>query len=95
MDAPSIRTRNSVSDWFGSAVMGINRVKVLAADRSFLGLVAPPERINEGWTPSDEAYAPAPVRDLAVNGDNRILVLHGPLHSILVFEEVAPGKDAE
>lgn len=79
-----------------AAEKGINRVKVLAADRSFLGVVAPPEQINEGWTPSDEAYAPAPVRDLAVNGDNRILVLHGPLHSILVFEEAAaPGKDAE
>jgi hypothetical protein len=28
VDAPSIRTRNSVFYWFGSAVMGINRVKV-------------------------------------------------------------------
>ena len=77
-----------------AAEKGINRVKVLAADRSFLGLVAPPERINEGWTPSDEAYAPAPVRDLAVDDRDRILVLHGPLHCILVFEESPHKKES-
>lgn len=78
-----------------TAEKGINRVKAYGADRSFLGVVAAPETVNEGWSEFDEAYAPAPVRDLAVDGNGRILVLHGPLRSILVFEEPARGKDVE
>ena len=78
-----------------SAEKGLNRVKTFAADRSFAGVVATPEAIQAGWSEADNVYAPAPIRDLAVAGGDRILVLHGPLHCILVYEERAPGKDKE
>lgn len=76
-----------------TAEKGINRIKTFAADHSFLGVVASPEVLNAGWSPTGETYELAPVRDLAVDVDGRILALHGPLRCILVFEESALGKD--
>ncbi|HOC67885.1 MAG TPA: hypothetical protein PKO23_03690 [Candidatus Hydrogenedentes bacterium] len=78
-----------------SAEKGLNRVKTFAADRSFAGVVAAPEAIQAGWSDAGNVYARAPIRDLAVDADDRILVLHGPLHCILVYEECVPGKDVE
>jgi len=78
-----------------SAEKGLNRVKTFAADRSFAGVVAAPEAIQAGWSDAGKVYARAPIRDLAVDADDRILVLHGPLQCILVYEERVPGKDME
>ncbi len=78
-----------------SAEKGLNRVKTFAADRSFAGVVAAPEAIQAGWSVAGNVYASAPIRDLAVDENDRILVLHGPLHCILVYEERVPGKDME
>lgn len=77
-----------------TAEKGINRVKTYGADHSFLGVVATPELLNAGWSPSGETYELAPVRDLAVDDRDRILVLHGPLHCILVFEESPHQKES-
>ena len=77
-----------------TAEKGLNRVKTFNADRSFAGVVAPPEHLNTGWRPSGDTTEPAPIRDLAVDLDDRILVLHGPLRAILVFEEKPVRKDA-
>lgn len=78
-----------------SAEKGLNRVKTFAADRSFAGVVAAPEAIQAGWSDAGNVYARAPIRDLAVDADDRILVLHGPLQCILVYEERVPRKDME
>lgn len=69
-----------------TAEKGLNRVKVFAADRSFLGVVAAPDALNAGWNAADFPPDPAPVRDIAVDPDNRVLVLHGPLRVVLVYE---------
>jgi len=74
---------------------GLNRVKTFAADRSFAGVVAAPEAIQAGWSDAADGHAPAPIRDLAVDGNDRILALHGPLQCILVFEALAPQKEME
>ncbi len=76
-----------------AAEKGINRIKTFAADRSFAGVVASPEWLNTGWNAADFPAHPAPVRDLAVDGDNRVLALQGPLHAVLVFERLADEND--
>ncbi|HDP35347.1 MAG TPA: hypothetical protein ENN29_09590 [Candidatus Hydrogenedentes bacterium] len=71
-----------------AAEKGINRVKVFAADRSFEGVVAAPELLNAGWKTADFPDDMTPVRDIAVDGNDRVLVLHGPLRSLLIFEHI-------
>ncbi|MFA7692608.1 MAG: hypothetical protein WCX86_06880 [Candidatus Hydrogenedentales bacterium] len=70
---------------------GINRVKVFDAVHEFQGVVATPKYLNEGWTPTGETLELAPIRDLAVDRQDRIVVLHGPLHCLLIFEEIDQG----
>ncbi len=77
-----------------TAEKGINRVKTFGPDRSFAGIVAAPEQLNTGWTAADFPADPAPIRDLAVDDDDRILVLHGPLRTILIYEPKDTGKEA-
>ena len=76
-----------------AAEKGINRIKTFAADRSFAGVVASPEWLNTGWNAAELPADLAPVRDLAVDGDDRVLALHGPLRAVLVFERLADEKD--
>ena len=75
-----------------AAQKGINAVKAFAADRSFIGVVAPPELLDTGWKPADFPDDMTPVRDLAVDANDRILVLHGPLCALLIFE---PNLDVQ
>lgn len=77
-----------------TAEKGLNRVKVFNADRSFAGVVAAPEMLNAGWSAADFPPDPAPIRDLAVDPDDRILVLHGPLRAVLVFEPLPEGEES-
>lgn len=69
-----------------AAQKGINCVKAFAADHSFAGIVAPPELLDAGWDPAEFPEDMTPVRDLAVDANDRILVLHGPLRKLLIFE---------
>ncbi len=78
-----------------TAEKGLNRVKVFTADRSFAGIVAPPAHVNAGWNAADFPRDVPPICDLAVDNDDRILVLHGPLRAILVFEPIDAGKENE
>lgn len=78
-----------------TAEKGINRVKTFAADRSFAGVAATSEHLNAGWNAAEFPADPAPIRDLAVDTNDRILVLHGPLRAILVFEPIDAGKEKE
>lgn len=69
-----------------AAQKGINCVKAFAADHSFIGVAAPPELLEAGWKPADFPDDMTPIRDLLVDANDRILVLHGPLNKILIFE---------
>ena len=69
-----------------AAQKGINAVKAFAADHSFVGVVAPPGVLDTGWKPAEFPDDMTPVRDLAVDANDRILVLHGPLCKLLIFE---------
>ncbi len=69
-----------------AAQKGINCVKAFAADHSFIGVAAPPELLEAGWKPADFPDDMTPIRDLLVDANDRILVLHGPLNTILIFE---------
>ena len=66
-----------------TAEKGINRVKVYAPDNTLIGVVATPEDLK---APSDENDSHSPVKDLAVDKKDRILVLVGPMKAILVYE---------
>ena len=71
-----------------TAEKGINRVKVYAPDNTLVGVVATPEALR---APSDENDSRSPVKDLAVDKKDRILILVGPMKAILVYEPKTPG----
>ncbi len=66
-----------------TAEKGINRVKVYAPDNTLIGVVVRPDDLPAA---SDENDSHSPVKDLAVDKKDRILVLVGPLKAILVYE---------
>ncbi len=66
-----------------TAEKGINRVKVYAPDNTMIGVVATPDDLK---APSDENDSHSPVKDLAVDKRDRILILVGPMKAILVYE---------
>ncbi len=71
---------------------GLCRVKLYAPDTSFLGVVAAPEGLLAPGTATMGGEAEPPVRDVAVDPQDRVLVLNGPRHTLLVFEKTA-GKE--
>ena len=71
-----------------TAEKGINRVKVYAPDNSLIGVVARPDDLP---ATSDENDSHSPVKDLAVDKKDRILILVGPMKAILVYEPKTPG----
>ncbi len=71
-----------------TAEKGINRVKVYAPDNTLIGVVATPDDLH---APSDENDSHSPVKDLAVDKKDRILILVGPMKAILVYEPKTPG----
>jgi sugar lactone lactonase YvrE len=66
-----------------TAEKGINRVKVYAPDNTLIGVVATPDDLK---APSDENDSHSPVKDLAVDKKDRVLILVGPMKAILVYE---------
>ncbi len=72
---------------------GVNRIKVYAADLTFTCAAASPDSLNAGWTAVGDRQATPAIRDLAVDGDDRILALHGPLRSLLVYEATPEDKE--
>lgn len=75
-----------------TAEKGLNRVKVFGPDQDLMGVAASHGQLGQGWYPTDDPTEPAPIRDLAVDASDRILVLHGPLRSLLIF---APKQKEE
>jgi sugar lactone lactonase YvrE len=71
-----------------TAEKGINRVKVYAPDNTLVGVVATPDDLH---APSDENDSHSPVKDVAVDKKDRILILVGPMKSVLVYEPKTPG----
>lgn len=69
---------------------GINRVKVYSPDTTLLGVVATPEMIGTLAEAAASFQEEALVRDVAVDSEDRVLVLHGPRRELLIFEERAP-----
>ncbi len=65
---------------------GLNRVKVLAPDLTIRGLVTGP-RSAEGLSVDLACTEKPPIKGLAVDSKDRILVLDGQNSCILVFEE--------
>lgn len=72
-----------------TAEKGINRVKVYAPDTALLGVVATPEMLGTLAETAASFQEEASVRDLAVDNEDRVLVLHGPRRELLIFEELA------
>ncbi|HPO13370.1 MAG TPA: NHL repeat-containing protein [Candidatus Hydrogenedentes bacterium] len=73
---------------------GLNRVKLYAPDTSLLGVVAPPEGLLAPGSATMSCDLEPPVRDLAVDAKDRVLVLNNPKHVILVFEKI-PNREGE
>jgi len=71
-----------------TAEKGINRVKVYAPDNTLAGVVARPDDLPAA---ADENDSHSPVKDLAVDRQDRILILVGPTKAILVYEPKTPG----
>jgi hypothetical protein len=63
------------------------RIKVTAPDLTLAGVVALPEDLGASSGEAAAAEDNAPVRDLAVDAQGRILALHGPWKAVLVYEE--------
>ena len=78
-----------------AAQKGINCIKAFAADHSFTGLVATPEMLDAGWNKNDFPDDMTPVRDLAVDANDRILALHGPLRTIMIFEPIPDAREEQ
>lgn len=79
---------------FVTAEKGLNRVKVYGPDTKFLGIVAPPEALGalSGVATTAEGGGPTfdiapPVRDLAVDREDRVLILDGYQKAVRIFEE--------
>lgn len=72
-----------------TAEKGLNRIKVYAPDTTLLGVVATPENLLASGTTSLSFDEDPPVADLAVDRQNRILVLHKPQKAIRIFEQNA------
>ncbi|HOH51637.1 MAG TPA: hypothetical protein PLI98_12940 [Candidatus Hydrogenedentes bacterium] len=70
-----------------TAEKGLVRIKVTAPDLSLAGVVALPEDLGAASGEAAAAEDNAPVRDLAVDAQGRILALHGPWKAVLVYEE--------
>lgn len=66
---------------------GISRIKVYGPDNAMVGVVATPETLGAPNDPNMSCELESPVKDLAVDAKNRILVLHGPWKSVLVYQE--------
>lgn len=75
-----------------TAEKGLNRIKLYAPDTSLLGVVATPEALEAPETKSLTYDDDPPVKDLVVDPQDRVLVLHQPLRAILVFEKAAAGS---
>ncbi len=73
-----------------TAEKGINRVKVYAPDNTLIGVVARPDDLP---ATSDENDSHSPVKDLAVDKKDRILILVGSMKAILVYEPKETGTD--
>ena len=71
-----------------NAEKGINRVKVYSPDTALLGVVATPEMLGTLAEAAASLQEEALVRDLAVDSEDRVLVLHGPRRELLMFEEL-------
>ncbi len=72
-----------------TAEKGLNRVKLYAPDTSLLGVVATPEGLLAPGTATVSCELEPPVRDLAVDSKDRVLVLNGPKRILLVFEKTS------
>ncbi|MBW7864825.1 MAG: hypothetical protein GX580_07185 [Candidatus Hydrogenedens sp.] len=70
-----------------TAEKGIVRVKVHAPDSSLVGVVAAPESLGAVLNPESGPEDALVVPDVAVDAEDRVLVLHAPWKKILVFEE--------
>jgi len=67
---------------FVTAEKGLNRVKVYSPDTKFLAVVAPPEAFGD-----PESDIGPPVKDLAVDQRDRVLVLDGHQKAVRIFEK--------
>jgi len=71
-----------------TAEKGISRIKLYAPDQEFIGLVAGPDAFGERPEAGMAIDLESPLKDLAVDSKDRILVLDSRQGSIRVFEEI-------
>lgn len=70
-----------------TAEKGISRVKLYAPDQKLAGLVAGPDVFGERPDTDMSMDMEPPIKDLAVDGKGRVLVLDGKAGVIRIFEE--------
>ncbi len=66
---------------------GLNRVKLYAPDRSLAGVVASSSGLSLSAAAGQSCEEDCPVKDLAVDSDGRVLLLHGKRNELIVFEQ--------
>lgn len=71
-----------------TAEKGLNRIKVYSPDTALLGVVATPEILGTLAEAAASLTEEPMVKDLAVDGEDRILALHGPRKELLIFEAI-------
>lgn len=72
---------------FVTAEKGLNRVKVYGPDTKFLGVVVPPEALGGPENAALSCDVESPIKDLAVDQKDRVLVLDGNQKAIRIFEK--------
>lgn len=70
-----------------TAEKGLNRVKLYGPDTELAGMVATPADLHAADANALAADNDPPVKDMAVDADDRIWILHGPEKALLAFEK--------
>ncbi|MCX5757282.1 MAG: hypothetical protein NTU83_01990 [Candidatus Hydrogenedentes bacterium] len=70
-----------------TAEKGLNRIKVYTPDAKLIGIVATAEMLGAPADAATSCQIEAPVKDIAVDRNDRRWVLHGPWQAVLVFEQ--------
>lgn len=72
---------------FVTVEKGLNRVKVYTPEAKLAGVVATPEMLGVPAGEAGTGQFDTPIKDVAVDSQNRIWLLHGPWRAVLVYAE--------